>query len=45
MRQDVNIITPSGQFTTVGYKVDGFVKTIYYYFVDAFLNEQQETKG
>jgi len=25
--------------------VDGFVKTIYYYFVDAFLNEQQETKG
>jgi len=26
-------------------KVDGFVKTIYYYFVDAFLNEQQETKG
>jgi len=26
-------------------EVDGFVKTIYYYFVDAFLNEQEETKG
>ena len=34
-------ITPSIPYL----EVDGFVKTIYYYFVDAFLNEQQETKG